>query len=261
MSPEQIDQAAKLLVNARRQHQKIRLPDTCRPKNEDEAYAIQQAVTDRLTLPLIGWKIGAASNAVAAAEGAAQAVSGRLFTPHVRRSPAIMGDHLFTSFRNCEVEFVFRIGRELPVRTGSYTKEQVADAVDAIYPAIEIGDSRLIDRATAGMLAVCADNAGGTELVLGDEISAWHHLDLANHRGVLWINDQEVAHGYGREVMDDPLNSLVWLVDQQMGWGHSVPAGSLVATGTCTGINIAQSGDAVTANFGVLGKVQIKFEG
>jgi 2-keto-4-pentenoate hydratase len=147
------------------------------------------------------------------------------------------------------------------VRTGSYTKEQVADAVDAIYPAIEIGDSRLIDRATAGMLAVCADNAGGTELVLGDEISAWQHLDLANHRAALWINDQEVAHGYGREVMDDPLNSLVWLVDQQMGWGHSVPAGSLVATGTCTGINIAQSGDAVTANFGVLGKVQIKFEG
>ena len=40
MSPEQIDQAARLLVNARRQHQKIRLPDTCRPKNEDEAYAI-----------------------------------------------------------------------------------------------------------------------------------------------------------------------------------------------------------------------------
>ncbi|HCQ00585.1 MAG TPA: hypothetical protein DIT99_07755, partial [Candidatus Latescibacteria bacterium] len=94
MSPEQIDQTAKLLVNARRQHQKIRLPDTCRPKNEDEAYAIQQAVTDRLTLPLIGWKIGAASKAVAAAEGAAQAASGRLFTPHVRRSPAIMGDHL-----------------------------------------------------------------------------------------------------------------------------------------------------------------------
>ncbi len=147
MSPEQIDQAARLLVNARRQHQKIRLPDTCRPKNEDEAYAVQQAVTDRLTLPLIGWKIAAASKAVAAAEGAAQAVSGRLFAPHVRRSPAIMGDHLFTSFRNCEVEFVFRIGRELPVRTGSYTKKQVADAVDAICPAVEIGDSRLIDRA------------------------------------------------------------------------------------------------------------------
>jgi len=259
MSPEQIHQAADLLVTARRQHRKILLPDTCRPQNEEEAYAIQHAVTDRLHLPLVGWKIGAAARDVAESEGAAQAVSGRLFEPHVHHSPVSMDAYLFTSFRNCEVEFVYRLGYDLPVSTEAYTKAQVTDAVDAIYPAIEIGDSRLVDRSTAGILAICADNAGGTELVLGDEITAWRHLDLAGHKAILRINNIEVASGFGWDVMDDPLNSLVWLVDQQMMWGHPVPAGSLVATGTCTGINIAQAGDAVVADFGTLGEVRIKF--
>ena len=259
MSPEHILQAAELLFIARRQHTKILLPDVCRPQNQEEAYAIQHAVTERLHFPLVGWKIGAAARDVAEAEGAVQAVSGRLFAPHVHHSPVIMGSDLFTNFRNCELEFVYRLGYDLPVRAEAYTKAQLADAVDAIFPAIEIGDSRLADRSSAGMLAICADNAGGTELVLGDEITAWRNLDLAGHKAVLRINNVDVASGFGRDVMDDPLNSMIWLIVQQMMWGNPVPAGSLIATGSCTGINIAQAGDEVLADFGTLGEVWIKF--
>ena len=260
MSPDQINQAADLLVTARHESRPVLLPEICRPQDEETAYAIQQAVTYRLALPLVGWKVGAASKTVADAEGADRAVSGRLFAPYVHHSPAKLNKALFTSFRNCEVEFVYRLGQALPTRTGPYTKSEVTETVEAVFPAIEIGDSRLTDRSTAGMLTICADNAGGTQLVLGNEITTWQHVDLSSHRATLQINHQEVAHGYGRDVMGDPINSLVWLVNQQIAWGHAIPAGSLVATGSCTGINIAQPGDAVVANFGTLGEVQIKFE-
>lgn len=259
MSPDRIKHAADLLIDARRRRRAVILPDDCRPQNENEAYAIQHMVTERLGLPLIGWKVGAAARDVAEAEGAAHAVSGRLFAPHVRRSPARMGDDLFTCFRNCEVEFVMRIDRNFTARREPYTTAQVADAVDAVFPAIEIGDSRLADRATAGMLCICADNAGGTELVLGEEITAWQELDLPGHRVRLIFNDAEVAQGCGGDVMGDPLNSLTWLINQQSGRGCDVPAGALAATGSCTGINIAQPGDEVTADFGRLGSVQITF--
>lgn len=258
MSPEQIERAAELLVTARHQRKAVCLPHDCRPQNYEEAYAIQHRVTERLNLPVAGWKVGAAGKKVAAAENAETAVSGRLFTPHVHHSPATLDGDLFTSFRNCEVEFVFRMRRAI-FPAGPSAKNEVANAVDCLYPAIEIGDSRLTDRSSAGMLVVCADNAGGARLVLGDEIPDWQRLDLPNHPVMLRFNGNQVAQGYGREVMGDPLNSLVWLVHQQLARGKPVPAGSLVATGSCTGINIAQPGDRVVADFGSLGKVQIQF--
>ena len=259
MSAARIEQAADLILNARLTHAPVLLPDDYRPQTTDQAYAIQHRVTERLNLPSAGWKIGAASKAVAAAEGASSAVSGRLFQPNVHRSPATLGTDHFTSFRNCEVEFVLRVGRDLPSRTELYTHKDIADAVDRLYPAIEIGDSRLADRATAGFLTVCADNAGGTQLVLGDEIQDWQRLDLPNHSVRMLINDKPVARGMGRDVMGHPINALLWLVNQQNGWNNSVPAGSLIATGTCTGINIAQPGDHALADFGEIGQVEIRF--
>ncbi|MBT5874697.1 MAG: hypothetical protein HOH43_14870 [Candidatus Latescibacteria bacterium] len=225
----------------------------------DESYAIQSRVTELMGLPLAGWKIGAASKTVAKAEGADTAVSGRLFTPNIHHTPASLGIDMFTSFRNCEVEFVLRTGRVIPASTSAHSRESIRDAVDMLFPAIEIGDSRLSDRATAGFLAVCADNAGGTHLVLGEGIKEWRQCDLALQEVSLQLNGDLVARGSGADVMGNPLNALEWLVKQQSELGRDIPSGSLIATGSCTGINMAAVHDWAVADFGELGSVEIRF--
>jgi 2-keto-4-pentenoate hydratase len=260
MSPADIEQAASLLVEARRTHRAVHLPEQCRPHTLVDAYAIQERVTAELALPCAGFKVGATSARVAAAEGAESPVSGRLFEPHVHTAPVRLGADRFTSFRNCEVEFVARLDRTLTAREGGYDRAEIEAAVGAIMPAIEIGDSRLTDRTTAGILCICADNSGGTELVLGEPCASWRDVDLTAHAVSLLVDGTPVAHGTGAEVMGDPLASLHWLVGQRCELGESLAAGTLVATGSCTGINIAPPGSVVVADFGSLGTVEIAFE-
>lgn len=260
MSPANVERAAMLLVEARRTHHAMQLPAPCRPQDLDEAYAIQNHVTAELALRCVGFKVGATSARVAAAEGAESPVSGRLFEPHVHNSPVRLAAGRFTSFRNCEVEFVVRLDRALTARDSGYTRAEVETAVGAIVPAIEIGDSRLTDRTTAGILCICADNSGGTELVLGEPCAAWRDIDLTTHGVSLLVDGALVASGTGAEVMGDPLASLHWLVEQRCALGETLDAGTLVATGSCTGINITPPGSAVVADFGSLGKVEIAFE-
>ena len=259
MTPDFIDQSARLLHQARMTRTAVHLPARCRPTSMDESYAIQSRVAELMGLPLAGWKIGAASKTVAKAEGADTAVSGRLFTPNIHHSPASLGIDMFTSFRNCEVEFVLRTGRVIPASTSAHSRESIRDAVDMLFPAIEIGDSRLSDRATAGFLAVCADNAGGTHLVLGEGIKEWRQCDLALQEVSLQLNGDLVARGSGADVMGNPLNALEWLVKQQSELGRDIPSGSLIATGSCTGINMAAVHDWAVADFGELGSVEIRF--
>jgi len=259
MSPEEVERAAGLIHAARVAKRATLLPDECRPRSLDEAYAIQDRVTALLDLPLAGWKVGATAPAVAKAEGASSPVAGRLFTPHVHRAPATLAAGRFTSFRNCEVEFVLHVMKDLPPRPGGYERAPLEAAIGALSPAIEIGDSRLSDRASAGIVAVCADNSGGTELVLGETTEHWLDWPLARHEVALRLNGATVATGSGADVMGDPVASLAWLVSHCSARGETIPAGSIVATGSCTGINIAAAGDVAEADFGALGIVSVTF--
>ncbi len=259
MTLKDINRAADLLVQARRSASTVLLPPECRPDTLSDAYAIQNRATELINLPMAGWKIGAASRTVAQAEGARESVSGRLFTHNIHGSPATLGEGYFSSFRNCEVEFVLKMGRELAPGSTPYSLVEIEAAVDLLYPAIEIGDSRLADRQTAGFPTICADNAGGTHLVLGDPVHDWRDYDLVAHGASLVVDGVLVAEGRGGDVMGSPLLSLAWLVEQQTRWGSRVPAGSWIATGSCTGINMVPEGATAVADFGAMGQVTIDF--
>ena len=53
---------------------------------------------------------------------------------------------------------------------------------------------------------------------------------------------------------------MVWLANQQSRFGHGLKAGDIVSTGTCTGLDAVKPGDAVLADFGTLGCVELLLE-
>jgi 2-keto-4-pentenoate hydratase len=178
MDAQEIERAAALLIEARRTHTPSDLPEACRPRSLEEAYAIQEAVTAGLGETPVGWKIGATDAAVRALEGFDEPVSGRLFAGHVHAAPADLPAALFTTFRNCETEFALRLGRDLPPRPEPFGRGEVMAAIATLHPAMEVGDTRYRDRAAMGGIGVCADNSGGTEFVMADGIADWRDLDL-----------------------------------------------------------------------------------
>ena len=73
------------------------------------------------------------------------------------------------------------------------------------------------------------------------------------------IRDRKVASGSGEKALGDPINVMVWLANQQRRRG-GLRAGSLVSTGTCTGLYKVKPGDNIRLSCGIIGNVSASLE-
>jgi len=253
-------QAAGLLAIARRRRRRLdHLPDSCRPATVDDGYAIQDALVAALGEPVVGWKLGSTSAKAQAVVGTREPFAARLLAPNVHPSPArIARDALF--MRALEGEFAFRLARDLPPTAAPYTRETVAAAVAELVPAVEISDSRFNDWKAVGAPSLIADNGNEGAVVLGEPIGDWRALDLSVQRVSMMVNGRRVAEGTGAEALGDPLAALVWLANDRARRGGGLDRGQVIITGSCTGVFMAEPGDRVSADFGALGRVELRFD-
>lgn len=256
-----IEQAAAAIAEGRRTYRTIGdLPESYQLRDYAEIYPIMESLHRRLGWKAVGWKVGAASKEIQGKEGLPGPAAGRLYERGMHESPAVIGPEQFIKYRLCESEFMFRLSRDLPPRTAPYTIEEMHDAVDLLFPVIEIGDCVFDDwYGSTRYYGPPADNVGGAHLVFGKATADWRHLNLSNHRIDLYSNGGHVRHGFGSAAMGDPLESLAWLANQRSGMGDGLRAGEFVSTGTCTGHLFANRGDTVRADFGELGDVTVTF--
>lgn len=264
MQKNEIDAAAALLwerwqAAARLPDRLSALPETCRPSDRAEGYAIQAALADLNGYAVAGWKIAATSRAGQAHIGVDGPLAGRLFAPRVLSdgaSVSLAGNRMLVA----EAEFAFRFGADLPRRTQPYEVAEVLAAVATLHPAIEVPDSRYADFARVGAPQLIADDACADWFVLGAATSAdWRALDLAQHEVEAWLNGALAARGSGANVLGDPRIALTWLVNELCRFGDGVQAGQFVTTGTCLTPVPLQPGDQIEARFGVLGALSVAF--
>lgn len=234
------------------------LPAACRPATRAEGYAAQSALAELSGQPTIGWKIAATSTAGQRHIGVDGPLAGRLLAKRVAQSGArvsIAGN----AMRVAEAEFVFRLGQALPARDAPYSMQDVRGAVDALYPGIEVPDSRFSDFAKAGGPQLIADNACTDWFVLGPAVSAsWRDTDLAAHRMTVSRNGQPVANGAGSMVLGDPWNALLWIANELREHGPGLRANDLITTGTCIVPTPIEHGDSIRADFGAFGTVSVE---
>lgn len=235
------------------------LPASVRPSTRAEGYAVQARLEASSRHRLWGWKIAATSVAGQRHIGVDGPLAGRLLAEMVHPD----GASLFIGanrMRVAEPEFAFRIGRDVVPRAADYAPTEILDAVDSLHPAIEIPDSRFATFVSAGAPQLIADNACAHEFVLGPRApDSWRMVDLAAHRVFGRVGDRLAREGKGANVLGDPRVALAWLANELSRHGITLAAGQVVTTGTCmTPLEIA-AGDAVVADFGVLGTVGAHF--
>ncbi len=66
--------------------------------------------------------------------------------------------------------------------------------------------------------------------------------------------------GSGAQVLGDPRVALTWLANELSKLGITLAAGQVVTTGTCLTPLPVAPGDHVTADFGELGSVTLRFD-
>ncbi len=249
--------AADMLYAARSENASIEaLPPQLRPSTVAEAYDIQAALVRRLEGPAAGWKVGATAESVRAALKTDHPFSGRVLSANVHACPSdLAGLNLRCPL--VEAEYVFRLSSLNSDK--SVSDENIVSAIKGVHLGIEVCGSAFHDPSQVGVTSLIADNGLASHLILGEIIDGIADGDLVDQEVAMVRNSREMQRGDGKIVLGSPLKSLIWLARHVLGGGQNIPEGSLVASGSCTGMLEVQPGDRVEARFGSLGSVIASF--
>ena len=214
-----------------------------------QAYTIQLGLIDRRVAAgetRIGWKVGLTSAAIQQQFGFHEPVFGCILdtvpSGHVFRP----GELIQPGFEN---ELCMRIGRDLPA---SITLDEARAAVDAVYPSLEIIETR--GPFTAQIALALADNAQQKTVVRGAPVPL--PADLERIEAVVTVNGQEAGRGLGSAVLGNPLHSVVWLAKKLAEFGRHIAAGDIIMTGSFTRQFPIAPGDRVHVRFSGIGDVE-----
>jgi 2-keto-4-pentenoate hydratase len=127
-----------------------------------------------------------------------------------------------------------------------------------VLPAIEVIDSRVRDwRIT--LADTIADNASSARVVLGGNPTPLASMDVRVLGGILRQRGEIVETGAAGAVLGNPANAVMWLANKLAEFGVGLEAGHVVMPGACTRAIDVEAGDAIRAEFDVLGSVEVVF--
>ena len=222
----------------------------------DAAYRIQLGLIERRCARgerQIGWKVGLTAPAIQQQFGFHEPVfgcilqrdeSGRVFRPDELIKPGF------------EPELCLRVGRDL---TGTVTPEAARNAIDMVYPALEIIETR--GPFTAQIAVALADNAQQKTVVLGAGVALPPDMALDQVVADVTINGAVVATGRGDAVLGNPVNSVVWLAGRLGDYGRALKAGDIIMSGSFTRQFPISPGDRVRVTFAGIGAVETSMSG
>jgi 2-keto-4-pentenoate hydratase len=250
-----VSAVAEALLQARRERQ----PVDARPlalalHGAEDAYAVQALVAASLSgaadsFPRY-WKSGGPSREAVPTHAA-------LPPAGVWASPAD-GRDWPANLRLIEVEIALRLGSAVtPSQAATLRYEDVARLLDAMAVAIEWVDSRWQEGVASPALLKLADLQSHGALVLG-EWRPFAPRDWAAQQVRVEIGTQPPFERRGTHAMGDPLWVLPAWLRHATREGRTVPAGTVVTTGTWCGMLPAQPGDLMRAQFEGIGEAALQ---
>jgi len=194
----------------------------------DDAWRLQSAVTrlrEQRGEAVIGYKIGCVCENNQRAMGLSHPVWGRLWSTEQRSDGAQLRK---SDFANIAIEAEFAVTLSQAIGANGASVEEVADAVECIYPVIELHN--LVMRGSA---------PNGHELISNNGI----HAGVVRGQGVAMSSSAtttDLALMFDGETVDswpslqwpgDILQAVKWLAEQLSESGRGLEKGDLILTG------------------------------
>ena len=259
-----IQSVAQALLQAEQTREQIGLISLQYPQiTLDDAYAIQKAQIEHKMAAgrtILGWKIGLTSKVMQDALGITTPDSGVLYDDMLFHSGSVVPKDRFIQPRiEAEIAFVLK-----DTIAANATREDVLDATDYVTPAIEILDTRVLrkDSATGKPRVIfdtVADNAANAGIVVGDARHNPREFDLRWVGAVVYAGDEVVSTGLGAAVLDDPVESVLWLSRRMQTYGQRLEAGQIVLSGSFVAPIECPPGTSIVTDFGSFSKVSVRF--
>ncbi|MEO0390328.1 MAG: 2-oxo-hept-4-ene-1,7-dioate hydratase [Pseudomonadota bacterium] len=263
MTPQQIQRAAEALYDAERSGVQTGLLSVAHPEmTMDDAYAVQNAfVASKIAsgADVIGWKIGLTSRAMQMALGIDIPDSGVLLSDMLFHTGDTVPKGRFIQPRvEAEIAFVMKdaLGGD------AVTRADVLAATDYVAPSLEVLDTRIM-RSDPGtgqprrVFDTISDNAANAGIVMGAERHSPADLRWV---GAIVSRDGTVEEtGLGAGVLNDPVESVVWLARRMAAYGQQIAPGHIVLSGSFIRPIECPPGTAIAADFGAFGRVDLHF--
>ena len=197
-----------------------------------DAYAVQRhyvrlQTQARGTAP-VGYKIGLTSKRMQDMCGIDSPIAGVVLSDRVHASGAVLNAPSYGRM-GVEFEIAVRLKRDLAPKSVPSLAE-VAAAVDAVCPAVEIIDDRRADYRALDVLSLIADNSWNAGIVLGEFVPAWP--ELATIGGLISVDGIPLDRGSGGDVLGHPFYPVAWLASHLAKEGSGLRAGDIVMTGS-----------------------------
>ena len=152
-----------------------------------------------------------------------------------------------------EPELALVVGRPIP--PGADVAAVLA-AIDAVYPAIEVADSRYSE--PFRLVDSVADNAGAARVVLGDQPRKPDDLVDLHVLGCVFEFPGGFDTAAGGAAMGHPAAALAWLAGALAARDDRIEPGTVVLTGGLTAAVPLRAGDRLTAEFDGLDTVEVR---
>jgi 2-keto-4-pentenoate hydratase len=261
--------AAELCATRRRRGLLDRLPADLAPRDEADAYAIQDALHVCLTAngwgAVVGYKIGCTTRVMQEYLRIANPCAGGIFAATVQREHGRFRHADFVRVGvECEVAVLLAADLGNAKHAIDHTEQAVdraaaANAVGACMAAIEIVDDRYVDYSSLGAPTLIADDFFGAGCVLGPPVSGFDPASLAAVRASMRIDGREVGSGQGTDILGEPLEALVWLANTLGQRGQHLRAGEFVLLGSLVQTQWVAAGQSVAIENDRLGTARADF--
>jgi len=266
LTPEQISNASQQLFDAEKSGKQTGLlSQTYSSMTLDDAYAVQAALVERKKSTgarITGRKIGLTSKTMQRALNIETPDSGVLFDDMHFDTGATVPSGRFIEPR-IEAEIAFIMAK--PLKGANVTRDDVIDATKSVAPSLEILDTRILrnDPKTGQpriIVDTISDNAANAGIVLGAETHNINAFDLRTVGAIVKRDGVVEETGLGAGVLDDPITSMVWLVQRLAQYGDGLDSGDVVLSGSFVRPIEAPPGSHFDADFGAFGHVAIRFD-
>lgn len=154
-----------------------------------------------------------------------------------------------------EPELGFRLGSDL---NPDATMAEVEAAIDSVYLAVEIIDSRVRDW-DIRLVDTIADNASCGAIILSTEPVDIPVAELPDVRATMIIDDVVAGEGAGSAVMGHPVTPIVWLAHTLAEQGVQLKKGDIILSGSfCAAAPVVQ-GQSLSVDYGSFGRLNVRF--
>ena len=263
MNKEEIQEASKILFEHRLNKTGLSSLKNLEPKTIDDAYKIQENLKLRyLELKdniCIGKKIGATSLTAQEVLNMDEPFYGNLFSRYSAVNPTkLYAKDFFEPY--AEPEISFRIKEDIDISKAPYSIDDIEFLLDGLVCSIEINDFRFAKPlAEIGPRNVISTNGASEFWLRNEKIFKINDVNLNDLKVSLSIDEKLMDSGNTKNVLNNPLNAALWLINNLAKKGETLLKGQFISSGSCTKPSKIYSGNNIKAQFEQLGDIEFQF--